>query len=129
MHAVETVTWRALAEKTCKSAVQVTALGLINSQGKTGDVPTNVQFALKGGAVSVSTAASYFADHLGTWNWHEKIKSDPRVELELRQLSTWLLLLFPRLYQNMVCHMVAPPMSLCSVYIMQLGMLLTSTWP
>ncbi len=34
--------------------MQVTALGLIDSQGKTGDVPTNVQFALKGGAVSVS---------------------------------------------------------------------------
>lgn len=40
----------------CIYAVQVTAIGLINSQGLTGDVPTNVQFALKGGAVSVSTA-------------------------------------------------------------------------
>ena len=30
------------------SAFQVTALGLINSAGKVGDVPTGVQFALKG---------------------------------------------------------------------------------
>ena len=29
-------------------AVQVTALGLINAAGKTGAIPTGVQFALKG---------------------------------------------------------------------------------
>ncbi|CAL8464429.1 g3964 [Coccomyxa elongata] len=37
---------------------EVTAIGLINSQGMTGDVPTNVQFALKGGAVSTSSTYS-----------------------------------------------------------------------
>ena len=44
--------------------MQVTALGLINSQGKTGDVPTNVNFALKGGAVSVSTVSYFLLLHV-----------------------------------------------------------------
>lgn len=44
-------------------AVQVTAIGLINSQGMTGDVPTSVQFALKGGSISVSSSSSFVSAH------------------------------------------------------------------
>ena len=41
-------------------AVQVTALGLINAAGKTGAIPTGVQFALKGmSAPSVSPSSMY----------------------------------------------------------------------
>lgn len=49
--------------------MQVTALGLINSQGKTGDVPTNVNFALKGGAVSVSTVSYFLLLHVVPLIW------------------------------------------------------------
>ena len=49
-------------------ALQVTALGLINAAGKTGDVPTGVQFALKGQlSKTVSSSAS-----LITQCWQER---------------------------------------------------------
>ena len=49
-------------------ARQVTALGLINAAGKTGDVPTGVQFALKGQlSKTVSSSVS-----LITQCWQER---------------------------------------------------------